>query len=414
MSNKVLKNIQTKRLINTINYAYKNLDYFQKKMKENNVKIDEIKSIDDIVKLPFTRKHELKDLNPFGACAVKESDISRIYFTSGTTGNPLAVSYTKNDLQVINTCVKRLLKNAGIKKEYVVQNSFGYGLFIGGLGMHDGIQSYGTCVIPASSGNDERQISIMVDMQPDVVCCTPSYALHLANMIVSKGYQNKINIKKFLCGGETCSSSMRDTLEELLNVEMYDVYGMTEFSTVIAFSCKDKKGLHVCEDYFYPEIIDVDTLLPVEGENVGELVLTSLKKEGYPLIRYRTGDLTHFIEESCSCGNKHRRIAKIIGRCDDMMILKGVNVYPIQIEKALNEIEELQGAGFQVEIMTKHHLDYPVLKIESENQSLNLLEKIQKTIKAKTGIKFEIRFVEKYSLHPGVGKKQYVIDKRGK
>lgn len=412
---KRLKEIQNERFCNMFKKLVK-VPYYRQKLDVHGVDIDSVKTLNDIASLPFTTKEDLIKCYPNSAIACGKSKIAKYHFTSGTMGKPLAVGYTKNDVKIMSECLTRLLKAAGVTSDSVVQNCYGYGLFSGGLSFHEAISETGATVIPSSVGNDDRQIVLLKDFAVDTLCATPSYALHLANKIISSGVSD-LSLKRCICGAEPWSENMKSAIEELLHVEAYDVYGMTEIGVGVGYSCKYREGLHICEDYFYVEIVD-----PVSGENisderVGELVITCLAKEGLPLIRYKTGDLTNFILQPCKCGRTHTRIARIIGRVDDMIIVKGVNVYPSEIESFVHSIRELKGNEFEIVLETIDSLDRLTLRIEVDLTSIeddDLIIKIKNMFKQKFGIRAAIELVERATIPQQTGKKKYVRDLRCK
>lgn len=412
---KSLKGIQNERFCNTFQKLL-NVPYYREKLNLHGVDISGVKSLNDITALPFTTKEDLLKCYPFSAIACEKSEIVKYHFTSGTMGKPLAVGYTKHDVKIVSECLMRLLNAAGITSGSVVQNSYGYGLFSGGLSFHEAIDNVGATVIPSSVGGDDRQIVLLKDFAVDTLCATPSYALHLANKINSEGVSG-LSLKRCICGAEPWSENMKFALETLLHIEAYDVYGMTELGVGIGYNCKYREGLHICEDYFYVEIIDPLTGENITDERTGELVITSLDKEGLPLIRYKTGDLTHFILQPCKCGRMHRRIARILGRVDDMLIVKGVNVYPSEIENFVHSFAEFKVSDFEIVLKTVDSLDRLILRIEADgatSKDEKLIIKIKDMFKQKFGIMAEIDFLERLASTKPDGKKIYVRDLRSK
>lgn len=408
-----LISIQNRRFAETFKNLLK-VPYYKQKIIASGINIKDIKTLKDLNKLPFINKEDLINCYPQSDIACSKSNIVKYHFTSGTKGKPLAVGYTEKDIKIMANCLNRLFKASGMTANSIIQNSYGYGLFSGGLSFHEAICEFGATVIPTSVGNDERQIKLLEDFGADTLCATPSYTLHLANKIVADGVKD-LSLKRCICGAEPWSENMKGAIENLLHVEAYDVYGMAETGVGVAYSCKFRDGLHVCEDYFYVEIVD-----PLSGENirdekVGELVITSLVKEGLPLIRYKTGDLTHFILQPCKCGRTHRRIARIIGRTDDMLIVKGVNVYPLEIESLVHSIGGLEGNDFEIILDTVDSLDRLTLRIEADEQILedeNFKINIEEMFKQKFGIRAEVELVGFSTIHKHTGKKKYVRDLR--
>ena len=380
----------------------------------------DIKGIDDITKLPFTTKDDLRDNYPFGLFAVPNSQIVRIHASSGTTGKATVVGYTRHDLDVWAECVARCLTMAGVTKDDIVQVAYGYGLFTGGLGAHDGAQKIGSTVVPMSTGNSKKLTTMMVDFGATAIACTPSYLLHISEVLAEEGLLDKIKLKAAVCGAEPWTEKMRHEIETKLNIKAYDIYGLSEImGPGVACDCDFHKGLHVCEDHFYPEILNSATLTPVADGETGELAFTTLTKEGIPLIRYRTKDLTSIDHTPCECGRTSARISRFKGRVDDMLIIRGVNVFPSQIEAALVDVEEvtphymmivdrvnnLDTLEVQVEIDPKFYTD-EVRAIEA------LTKKIAHVIQQALGISAKIKIVEPQTLVRSQGKAVHVIDNR--
>ena len=344
MDRESLRKIQSIRLKKIVDYVYHNTPFYRKKMQEMGITPDDINSIDDIVKLPFTTKHDLRDNYPFGLCAVPMSQIVRIHASSGTTGKPTVVGYTRKDLASWAECISRAFTAYGAGRSDIFQVSYGYGLFTGGLGAHAGAENIGASVIPMSSGNTEKQITLMHDFGSTVLCCTPSYALYLADAIKDSGLpREEFQLKVGAFGAEPWTENMRKELESKLNIKAYDIYGLTEIcGPGVGGECECQNGTHLWEDHFFPEIVDPVTLEPVEPGQHGELVFTTLTKEGMPMIRYRTRDLTHLIYDKCECGRTAVRMGRILGRSDDMLIIRGVNVFPSQVESVILEMPEFE------------------------------------------------------------------------
>ncbi|MBQ2253435.1 MAG: phenylacetate--CoA ligase, partial [Clostridia bacterium] len=342
MPREEMKQLQSERLRKIVRHVYENVAIYRERMDANGISPDDIRSIDDLSKLPFTMKQDLRDTYPYGMFAVPMMDVVRLHASSGTTGKQIVVGYTQSDLEMWEECVARALAACGCTKDDFVHVSYGYGLFTGGLGAHGGAQRLGATVIPVATGNTARQIQIFRDFGSTVLCATPSYALYLIDAMKEMGLSAKdISLKAGVFGAEPWTEEMRQKIEEGLGIKAFDIYGLTEVcGPGVSFNCGCSEGLHVNEDCFYPEIIDPDTLevLP-EGEE-GELVFTALSKEAFPLMRYRTRDIATLTREKCACGRTLIRMSKPRGRTDDMLIIRGVNVFPSQIESVLMSIPE--------------------------------------------------------------------------
>ena len=342
MSRDEMHNLQSARLKKLVDYVYHNVEFYRKKMQNVGVMPSDIKSIEDITKLPFTTKDDLRDNYPFGLFAVPNSQIVRIHASSGTTGKATVVGYTRHDLDIWAECVARCFTMADVSKNDVIQIAYGYGLFTGGLGAHNGAEKIGATVVPMSTGNSKKLTTMMVDFGATAIACTPSYLLYISEVLQEEGLLDKIKLKSAICGAEPWTEKMREELESKLNITAHDIYGLSEImGPGVACDCKFHKGLHVCEDHFYPEILDTKTFNPVGDNVLGELAFTTLTKEGIPLIRYRTKDLTSISHDKCDCGRTSARISRFKGRVDDMLIIRGVNVFPSQIEAALVEVKEV-------------------------------------------------------------------------
>lgn len=420
MSRDQMTHLQSARLVKLVDYVYHNVEFYRKKMQSVGLMPGDIKGIEDITKLPFTTKDDLRDNYPFGLFAVPNSQIIRIHASSGTTGKATVVGYTRHDLEVWSECVARCLTMAGVTKDDIIQVAYGYGLFTGGLGAHDGAQKIGATVVPMSTGNSKKLTTMMVDFGATAIAATPSYLLHIAEVLEEEGLLNQIKLKSAICGAEPWTEKMRNELEAKLNIKAYDIYGLSEImGPGVACDCDAHKGLHVCEDHFYPEILNSATLTPVADGETGELAFTTLTKEGIPLIRYRTKDLTSIDHSVCECGRTSARISRFKGRVDDMLIIRGVNVFPSQIEAALVDVEEvtphymmivdrvnnLDTLEVQVEIDPKYYTD-EVRAIEA------LTKKISHVIQQALGISAKVKIVEPQSLVRSQGKAVHVIDNR--
>ena len=420
MSRDQMTHLQSARLVKLVDYVYHNVEFYRKKMQSVGLMPGDIKGIEDITKLPFTTKDDLRDNYPFGLFAVPNSQIIRIHASSGTTGKATVVGYTRHDLEIWSECVARCLTMAGVTKDDIIQVAYGYGLFTGGLGAHDGAQKIGATVVPMSTGNSKKLTTMMVDFGATAIAATPSYLLHIAEVLEEEGLLDKIKLKSAICGAEPWTEKMRNELEAKLNIKAYDIYGLSEImGPGVACDCDAHKGLHVCEDHFYPEILNSATLTPVADGETGELAFTTLTKEGIPLIRYRTKDLTSIDHSVCECGRTSARISRFKGRVDDMLIIRGVNVFPSQIEAALVDVEEvtphymmivdrvnnLDTLEVQVEIDPKYYTD-EVRAIEA------LTKKISHVIQQALGISAKVKIVEPQSLVRSQGKAVHVIDNR--
>ncbi len=416
-----LRQLQLERLQATVNRAYMNVPFYRRKLDEIGVQPEDIKSLDDIRRLPFTTKDDLRENYPYGMFSVPLRDIVRLHASSGTTGTATVVGYTRRDIKIWANLVARILTAGGVTKDDVVQISFGYGLFTGGFGLHYGAEKIGASVIPISSGNTRRQIQIMQDFRTTVLICTPSYALVIADTLYEMGINvNSLYLKYGLFGAEPWSEAMREEIQEKLKITATDNYGLSEvMGPGVAGECLKQKGLHVNEDHFLVEVVDPETLEPVRPGDVGELVITTLTREAMPVLRFRTRDLTRLITEPCECGRTFARISRILGRTDDMLIVKGVNVFPSQIEKVLFEIEGTE-PHYQIVVERKGRLDEITVLVEVSEEIFfdemkrqhQLIETIKKRLASELGISVDVKLVEKKTLERFEGKAKRVIDKR--
>ncbi|MEN6314798.1 MAG: phenylacetate--CoA ligase [Clostridiaceae bacterium] len=413
--------VQTERLVSTVKRVYENVPIYRQRMIKSGVEPGDIKSLEDLKELPFTDKQDLRDTYPYGMFAVPMSDIVRIHASSGTTGKQTVVGYTRGDLDAWAEIVARSLHSVGADKKSIVQVAYGYGLFTGGLGLHYGAERVGASVIPVSGGNTKRQLQIMKDFGTTILACTPSYALYLAEELEEAGIKrDELSLKAGIFGAEPWSENMRNEIEEHLGIMALDIYGLSEImGPGVSVECPFKCGLHVQEDHFIPEIIDPETkeVLP-QGTN-GELVFTTITKEGLPLIRYRTHDISSLNYEKCECGRTLVRMSKVTGRSDDMLIIRGVNVFPSQIESVLLEtgetapyyllivdrVDNLDTLEVLVE-MTQNMFSDKVKKIE------DLECKIRREIESVLGIAATVRLVEPKTIERSEGKAKRVIDRR--
>ena len=416
-----MQKLQSLRLKRVVEHAYHNTPFYRKKMQELGITPDDINSIDDIVKLPFTVKQDLRDNYPFGLMASPMSEIVRLHASSGTTGKPIVVGYTRKDLSIWAEVVSRCLTAYGVTKNDLVQVSYGYGLFTGGLGLHSGVENIGGTVIPMSSGNTQKQIQLMHDFGAKALACTPSYALYLAETIRKSDIPlSDFALKVGIFGAEPWTENMRKELEEKLNIKAYDIYGLTEISGPgVGGECECQNGTHLWEDHFFPEIIDPVTLKPVEPGQQGELVFTTLTKEGMPMIRYRTRDLTHLIYDKCDCGRTAVRMGRILGRSDDMLIIRGVNVFPSQVESVILEMQEFEPM-YLIVVDRANNTDTFQIKVEVRpefytdemNKMLTIKQKITNRIQSVIGLQPDIKIVEPGSIERSMGKAKHVIDNR--
>ncbi|MDO5755155.1 MAG: phenylacetate--CoA ligase [Tissierellia bacterium] len=415
-----LKAMQSKRLRKQVERMYLQVPYFRQKMQKLDLHPSDIESIDDIRKLPFTTKEDMRDNYPTGLFASPLSEIVRLHASSGTTGKATIVGYTKKDIDIWTECVARVLSMADIGRNDIIQIAYGYGLFTGGLGLHYGGENIGATVIPMSTSNTRKQLQMMEDLKCTAIACTPSYLLHLMEEVKAQGLEDQICLKAAICGGEPWTEEMREEIESQLKIKAYDIYGLSEIiGPGVAADCKEHKGLHIYEDHFYPEIVHPETLEPVEEGEVGELVITTLTKEGMPMIRYRTKDLTSLSREKCSCGRTMARMSRFKGRSDDMLVLKGVNVFPSQVETALLELPETK-PYYLIIVDRVNNMDQVEIQVEVEDEYFsdeirameNLQEKITKALKEAIGIQVKVRIVEPKTIERSTGKSTRVIDRR--
>ncbi|WP_132873923.1 phenylacetate--CoA ligase family protein [Seleniivibrio woodruffii] len=412
---------QLERLQTTVNRAYRKVDFYRKKFDELNIKPDIIGDLSDISKLPFTTKQDLRDNYPYGMFAVPLRDIVRIHSSSGTTGKPTVVGYTASDLKQWNDLVARIMVAGGVSKEDIVHVSFTYGLFTGGFGLHYGAETIGASVIPVSSGNTARQLAIMEDYRSTVLVATPSYALHIAETMDKMGItKDKLNLKIALLGSEPWGDKVRDEIENRLGVQAFDNYGLSELmGPGISGECECKNGLHINEDFFYPEIIDPATLQPLPLGEKGELVLTTLKREGMPLIRYRTRDITRLYRDECACGRTLIKMEKAKGRTDDMLIVNGVNVFPSQVEEALSKVEGVS-PHYMIFVRKRGALDEMEIKVEATEaiffdemkKQKKLLEDLTYQLAKILQFKPKVNLVMGQTLERFEGKAKRVVDER--
>jgi phenylacetate-CoA ligase len=365
-----METLQLERLQQTVKRVYENVPFYRKKLTESNVKPDDIRSLEDIRKLPFTTKKDLRENYPFGLLAVDLKKCVRVHASSGTSGKPTVVAYTKNDIDNWADIVARAIAIAGGEPGNVLHNAYGYGLFTGGLGLHYGSERLGMVTIPVSGGNTDRQIMLIEDFQPEVICATPSYVLNIAERMKELGKDpQKTSLKYGIFGAEPWSEEMRRTLEQVFAIKACDIYGLSEvIGPGVAMECHEvQEGLHIAEDHFFVEVINPNTLEPVSEGKAGELVFTSLTKEAFPVIRYRSGDIASITKEPCKCGRTTTKMSRVKGRVDDMLIIRGVNVFPSEIEHYLLSVSEL-APHYQLHLFRKGTLDCVELHVEVNDQ----------------------------------------------
>lgn len=413
---------QDERLVKQVKHVWDNVPYYRKKMEEKGVTPDDIKGVDDLKKLPFVTKADLRECYPFGLLAKPLKDCVRIHSTSGTTGKRVVAYYTQHDIDLWEDCCARAIVAAGGTNEDVCQVSYGYGLFTGGFGLNGGSHKVGCLTLPMSSGSTERQIQFMTDLGSTILCCTPSYAAYLAESLHEMGLRDRIKLKAGIFGAEAWSENMRRDIEEKLGIKAYDIYGLTEITGPgVAFECEAQTGMHINEDHFIAEIIDPETgeVLP-EGEK-GELVFTSITKEAFPLLRYRTRDICILSREKCSCGRTFVKMCKPMGRSDDMLIIRGVNVFPSQIEEVLLSMKGGEiTPNYQIIVDRVNNTDTFEVNVEmSESfftddiKSIAAIEKqITDRLRSVLGIGAKVRLVNPKTITRSEGKAVRVIDKR--
>ena len=414
-----LRQLQSERLVKQVRHVWDNVPYYRAKMQAKGVTPDDIKGIEDLHKLPFLKKDDLREAYPYGLMGKPMSECVRIHSTSGTTGKRVVAFYTQHDVDLWEDCCARAIMAAGGTKEDVVHVAYGYGLFTGGSGLHGGSHKVGCLTLPMSSGNTDRQLQFMTDLGSTILCCTPSYALYLAESIQEQGLRDQIKLKAGIFGAEAWTEDMRHDIENKLGIKAYDIYGLTEISGPgVAYECQAQTGMHINEDHFIAEIIDPETgeVLP-EGAK-GELVFTCITKEAFPLLRYRTRDICVLNAEPCPCGRTHIKMSKPMGRSDDMLIVKGVNVFPSQIEAVL--LEQGYPANYQVVVDRVNHSDTLEVMVEMtpENfsDSLAKITSMEKSLvaalKAMLGIYAKVRLVAPKTIARSEGKAVRIIDKR--
>ena len=417
-----LKALQLERLKKQIARTYERVECFRERMDEKGLKPEDITSLEDLAKVPFSYKKDLRDYYPFGLFEKKKKNVVRFHASSGTTGKRIVVGYTRNDLETWAECAARMMTAIGITDEDIIQVSYGYGLFTGGFGVHSAAEKLGCAVIPMSSGNTKLQLQNMVDFGATVLCCTPSYAMHLGEEVNRAGLKDQLKLKYGIFGAEPWTESMREEIEKSLGIKAYDIYGLTEvIGPGVACECSEKAGMHIWEDHFLAEIIDPDTGEVLPEGSTGELVFTSLTKEAFPVIRYRTRDICRLEYTPCKCGRTHLRMCKPQGRSDDMLIIRGVNVFPSQIEEVL-----LKTSGgdltpnYQIVVDRVNNTDTFDINVEmsealfaDEVRSIESIEKrITSELRSTLGIGAKVHLVNPKSIERSEGKAKRVIDKR--
>jgi len=412
--------LQSARLVKLVDRVYHNVEFYRKRMQSVGIEPGDITGIEDITKLPYTTKMDLRDNYPFGLFAVPREQIVRVHASSGTTGKATVVGYTRRDIDIWAECVARCFAGTGMTSKDIIQVAYGYGLFTGGLGAHYGAEFMGATVVPQSTGNTKKLITMMQDFGVTAIACTPSYLLHIAEVVKEEGILDELKLKVAVCGAEPWTENMRHMIEDELHIKAFDIYGLSEvMGPGVACDCEFHKGLHVHDDHFYPEIIDPETLEPL-GEGVtGELVFTTLTKEGLPLIRYRTKDLTSIEYGTCECGRTQPRIQKFKGRSDDMLIIRGVNVFPSQVEAALLEMGETT-PNYMMIVDRVDHQDTLEVQVEVDESYFdddmrgldNLSNKVKNALKQALGLAVKVKLVEPKTLPRYEGKSVHVIDNR--
>lgn len=419
-SRETLRELQSQRLVTMVKRCYENVPFYRKKFDELGLKPEDIRSIDDLPKLPFTVKQDLRDTYPFGMVAVPRGELARVHASSGTTGKQTVVAYTRGDLDAWARSAARSIVGAGGRKDDFVHVSYGYGLFTGGLGLHDGAEALGATVIPVSSGNTNRQVQILQDYESDILCCTPSYAMYIGETVRDKGIDPKsLKLRIGIFGAEPWTEEMRREIERSLAIKAFDIYGLSEIAGPgVACECEEQAGMHVQEDFFYPEIIDPATGEQLPDGQEGELVFTCIGKEALPLIRYRTRDIASITHETCKCGRTLVRMTKPKGRTDDMLIIRGINVFPSQIESVLLDLG--MDPNYRMIVDRQNNLDSLEVQVEMNEgmfaDTVRSLERVEQSIagalQSTLNISAKITLLEPKSIERSEGKAKRVIDKR--
>ncbi len=415
------RKLQLERLQAIVRNTYENVPYYKARFDKIEIKPGDIRTLEDIARLPFTTKADLREGYPFGIFAVPFTEIVEIHTSSGTTGKPVVAGYTRKDIDIWGEVMARALTMVGAGKDDIIQNGYGYGLFTGGLGVHYGAQKIGATVLPISAGNTKRQLEVMLDFGSTIITCTPSYALHLAEAAAEHNINPKdLKLKAGCFGAEVWTEKMRDAIEEKFKLIALNIYGLTELiGPGVAQECEDKSGLHIAEDHFYPEVISPETLEPLPDGQKGELVLTSLTRDGMPMIRFRTRDITSLRREVCKCGRTLVKMDRIMGRSDDMLKIRGVLIFPSQIEKALLEIKGIE-PHYQIIVTRPHHLDELEVQVETSKDMFSdeikhieeMKKRIANHIEKSIGLRVKVTLVESKTLPRSEGKAKRVFDKR--
>jgi len=418
-----LGKFQLKKLQETVTWVYERVPFYKKKFDEAGIKPQDIKCLEDVANFPFTVKNDLRDNYPFGLCAVPMSEVVRVHASSGTTGKPITGPYTAGDLACWGECMARNLWAAGIRTDDIAQIAYGYGLFTGGLGFHEGASRLGCAVVPTSSGQTPRQLTIMQDFKTTALLCTPSYALTMAEKAEEIGLDlKKLSLRVGVFGAEPWTQAMRKEIQDRMGIRAMEAYGLTELGGPgVAFDCEVQNGLHINEDYYLAEILDPETLKPVPLGEEGELVFTSLQRRAMPMIRYRTKDITRLRREKCACGRTLLKMEKVYGRTDDMLIISGVNIFPSQIESLLLEIPEVE-PQYVLVVRKKGYLDHLTVRVEAKREiydqgptkEAEVEKKISEHLKGMLGISITIKLVEPKLIERSEGKAKRIIDERPK
>ena len=424
MPREQMRELQGKRLHKIVDYVYHNVPFYRDRLQQMDITPEDITSIDDIVKLPFTTKKDLRDNYPFGLQAAPQSEVIRIHASSGTTGNPTIVGYTRKDVGVWSECMSRCLTAFGVTRDDLFSVAYGYGLFTGGLGVHYGVENLGAAVLPTSTGNTEKHVRLLRDLGVTGIACTPSYALYLAETMEKMGVTvDQIKLKMGAFGAEPWTESMRQEIEKRLGLKGYNIYGLSEImGPCVSYECEEQNGSHICEDHFFPEVVDPETLEPLPYGQPGELVFTTLTKEGMPLLRYRTRDLCALYNDPCPCGRTAVRMGRIMGRSDDMLIIRGINVFPSQVESVILSMPEC-APHFLLVVDRVDNLDTLTVQVEVRQdffaQGYDTFEpifKLERELAAKLrsvlSINAKVQVKEPGTLERSQGKSKFVIDNR--
>lgn len=424
MSRDDMRALQGKRLHKVVEYVYHNVPFYRKKLQELDIRPDDITTIDDITKLPYTTKQDLRDNYPFGLQAAPQSEIIRIHASSGTTGNPTIVGYTRRDIGIWSECMTRCLSAYGVTRDDIFSVAYGYGLFTGGLGAHYGVENLGAAVVPASTGNSEKHVRLIRDLGITGIACTPSYALYLAETMEKLGIsKDDIHLRIGAFGAEPWTENMRKEIESRLGLKGYNLYGLSEImGPCVSYECQEQHGSHINEDHFYPEVIDPQTLDVLPDGQTGELVFTTFTKEGMPLLRYRTRDLCSIVHEKCSCGRTNVKMSRIMGRSDDMLIIRGINVFPSQVESVILDSAEF-APRFLLVVDRVNNLDTLQVQVELRQEMFDgnfdtlapfeaLEKKLAHKLKSVLGISAKVQLKAPGTIERSQGKSKFVVDKR--